>query len=140
MKANRLPRRVVKRLSDAEHRALDELRFGSPDAARRGELKTQLGWRRTREETIAYAQALLARGMIITAVASRLNIERRYLARALNDDATPDLVPRKPASGVGKTATNLQTPTRDSRRGNLPAPAAGFASFAELDAWLEAGL
>ena len=137
MKAHRLPRRVVRRLSDAEHRAVDELRFGNPDAARRGELKTLLGWKRTREETRAYAEVLRHRGMLLAAVAARLDVHTRYLARILAREPAAHSVPRKPFIHAGSCATNLQTPNGESPRGVLPAPAAGFRTFAELDAWLE---
>ena len=69
MKAHRLPRRAVRRLSDAQHRALDELRFSDANAARRGELKTVLGWKRTRDETRAYADVLLLGGMVLSTIA-----------------------------------------------------------------------
>jgi hypothetical protein len=138
VKAHRLARRVVKKLSDAEHRALDELRFGSPGAARRGELKTVLRWRRTQEETIAYAQTLIEAGLIPSAVAARLDVDRYYLAGLLGSrEATADSPPRKPCADAPSDATKLQTPIGASSRGCLPAPAAGFRSFAELDAWLE---
>jgi hypothetical protein len=161
VKADRLPRRAIERLTDLQRAALDEIRFGRPGPARRGELKTTLGWKRTREETIAYASDLLERGLVLSGVAARLDVEplylRRllkreatfdsgensplgkllYLRRLLKREATPEIAPRKPSVHAGKSGTNLQTLTDLSSRGCLPAPAAGFASFADLDRWLE---
>lgn len=138
MKAHRLPRRLVRRLSDAQHRALDELRFGNPHAARRGELKTVLGWKRTREETRAYAEALMRSEMVLAAVAARLDVDKHYLSRLMRKgQPAADSTPRKPFADAGSNATNLQTPTGMSSRGGLAAPATGFRSFADLDAWLE---
>lgn len=137
VKASRVPRRVMKRMSDAELRALDELRYSQPNPARRAELKLVLGWKRTRDETLGLATELLERGMILSAVAARLDVDTRYLGALLKREATAEIVPRKLAPLNGKSATNLQILTADSSRGELPAPASGFGSFAELDEWLE---
>ena len=137
MKAARIPRRIEKRLTDAERCAVDELRFSQPGAARRGELKTELGWKRTREETVALAHDQIEKGMIIAAVAAHLDVDARYLRTLLKEDPAADSVPGKPSSHAGESATNVRTPGGESSRGSLPAPACGFASFAHLDAWLE---
>jgi hypothetical protein len=128
----------VKRLTDEQRRALDELQFGKPTATRRAELKMILRWRRTREETLALATSLRDRGRVTTAIAARLDVDRRYLVRLLESrEASGDSVPRKPCADAPSDATKLQTPTGESSRGCLPSPAAGFRSFSELDAWLE---
>ena len=77
----RLSARAYGRLKPEEQKAVDLLEFGRPDAAERGRCKTLLGWRRTREETEAYAAALLAAGMVPVAVANRLRILDDYLQR-----------------------------------------------------------
>jgi hypothetical protein len=137
VKAARFPRRLAKRLAEDERRALDELRFSTPGPARRAELKTVLGWRRTREETIAFAQGLLAEGRSIRFAARKLDVEPRHLSAVLKEVGTSENATRKPSNHAGKSATKWQTPTRSSSREPLPAPAAGFRSFADLDAWLE---
>jgi hypothetical protein len=133
-KAERFPRRRIRRLTDEQRRALDELQFSHPGPARRGELKTVLGWKRTREETIAFALDLIDKGMIVSAVAGRLDVETRYLRNLLKRDATPENGHRKPSVHAGESATNVQTPTGESSRGLGPV---FFRSFADLDRWLE---
>jgi len=138
-KAERFPRRLVRRLTDEQRRALDELRFSHPGPARRGELKGILGWKRTREETTAIVADLLDKGMILSAVAARLDVDKRYLAALLKREATSENPARKPPVDAEKSATNLQALTAESFRGPRPAPASGFRSFRELDAWLGEG-
>jgi hypothetical protein len=59
-----------------------------PSAASRGEAKTVLRWRRTREETVAaYALTLLEQGLMIRPVADRLGIGERYLRRLLEQES-----------------------------------------------------
>jgi hypothetical protein len=48
------------------------------DAASRAEAKTLLGWKRTREETIALAVELRARGRLISAIADHVRVGDRY--------------------------------------------------------------
>jgi AraC-like DNA-binding protein len=42
-----------------------------------------LGWRRTRDETLALAEELLEEGRVLSAVADELGISDRYLRRLL---------------------------------------------------------
>jgi hypothetical protein len=91
---SRLSARAYGRLTPEQRRAVDQLRYGGPtpaglDAACRGDAKTILGWRRTAEETIAYAHKLLDEGMDRDAVAIRLRVEARYLQRLL--EKVPDV-------------------------------------------------
>jgi hypothetical protein len=124
-------------MSDAQRAALDELRFGSPGPARRGELKSLLGWRRTRPETVAYAGRLLGEGMAVYGAARTLAVGERYLRRLLAEAAKADSASRKPAWGQGKSGTNRPTLTAESSPRERPSPGRRFQSFAELDAWLE---
>jgi hypothetical protein len=91
-RVTRLSARAYGRLTPERKDAVDQLEWFHPDAAGRGEAKTVLGWRRTQEETIAYARQLLGEGMIVSAVASRLRVGERYLRRLLPE--VPDLEKR----------------------------------------------
>jgi hypothetical protein len=86
---SRLSVRAYARLTPEQRRAVDELRYEDPDSARRGELKTILGWRRTVEETIAYARKLVDGGMALSAAAIRLDVDPDYLWRLL--EKVPDI-------------------------------------------------
>jgi hypothetical protein len=81
--------RNYRRLTPEQRRAVDVLRYDDPDAAGRGEQKTTLGWRRTAEETAAYARKLIAGGMMPGPAAVRLGVEADYLRRLL--EKVPDL-------------------------------------------------
>lgn len=95
----RLSARSYGRLSAVQRRAVDLLEIGDLGAAGRGEAKTVLGWRRTREETIAYARCLLDVGLMAAAVADRLGVSGDYLRRVLD----PENVPRKPFIDAAET-------------------------------------
>jgi hypothetical protein len=88
---SRLSARAYGRLTPDQRRAVDVLRYGHAglDAARRGEAKTVLGWRRTAEETVAYARVLLARGMVPSAIQAELGCTDRHLRRLLAE--VPDM-------------------------------------------------
>jgi len=88
-------------------------------------------------ETAALAHFLIDEGMIFSAVAARLDVDARYLRRLLKGEASTESVLGNPCVDAGESATNLHTRTGESSRGQLPAPASGFRSFRELDAWLE---
>jgi hypothetical protein len=104
----RLSARCYGRLTPEQKQAVDLLSWLSPGPAERGEAKTVLGWRRSREETIAYAERLLGQGLILSAVAHRLGVGDRYLRRLLNVLPDPDKQPRNRASRAGKGGTNRQ--------------------------------
>jgi hypothetical protein len=97
---NRLSARRYGRLTDEQKRAVDLLEWQNPGAAERGEAKTTLRWRRTREETIAYAHLLLESGLMRAAVADRLRVSDDYLRRLLDPP---------------KTAPQSRSPNRESR-------------------------
>jgi hypothetical protein len=80
----RLSVRAYGRLTPEQRQAVDLLEWADLDAAGRGRAKTVLGWRRTREETIAYAAELLAAGLMAAAVADRLGVSDDYLRRVLD--------------------------------------------------------
>jgi hypothetical protein len=73
------------------------------DASRRGEAKTVLGWRRTAEETVAYAHKLLDEGMDRDAVAIRLRVSADYLRRLLGKVSDVENRPRNPSIHREKT-------------------------------------
>jgi hypothetical protein len=76
------------RLLDAEQRkAYDQLRWHRPGPAERARLKGVLGWRRTREETLALAHELLDDGRMIATVSDDLGVSRRYLRRLLAEES-----------------------------------------------------
>jgi len=70
-------------LKPEQQKAVDVLEWHRPGPAARGEAKTILRWRRTEEETIAYARQLLGEGFMLAAVADRLRVGDRYLSRLL---------------------------------------------------------
>jgi hypothetical protein len=82
----RLSTRAYGRLTPAQKEAVDLLQWYSPNAAERGAAKTVLGWRRSREETLAYALELVGQGLGLAAVADRLRVSDDYLHRVLNPE------------------------------------------------------
>jgi hypothetical protein len=98
---SRLSARAYGRLSAEQRRAVDVLRYEKLDAAGRGEQKTILGWRRTAEETAAYARTLIAAGMMLAAVAARFDVEDDYLRRLLEKVANVE-------SELGKRSPRLK--------------------------------
>ena len=96
---DRLSARADRRLRPEQRQAVDLLRYGGPGPADRGEAKTTLGWRRTREETRAFARALLDAGMVRSAVADRLGVDLDYLNRVTH----PEKPPRKPSIHAAKS-------------------------------------
>jgi hypothetical protein len=107
---SRLSGRGYGRLTPEQRLAVDRLRHGhlAPagrlDAAGRGEAKTILGWRRTGEETAAYARKLIAGGMKPAAAAVRLGVEPRYLRRLLEKVPDVEKRPRKATIHAEKVA------------------------------------
>jgi hypothetical protein len=85
----RLSARAYGQLTPEQKRAVDDLEWNHPSATDWGEAKTILGWRRTREETLPYAQELLGRGLMPAAVADRLRISDEYLHRVLDPENSP---------------------------------------------------
>lgn len=141
MKAERLPKRAVRRLSDEQRRAYDRLRWAELGPADRARCKLVLGWRRTREETVALAAELLAEGLVGAAVASKLNVSPRYLRQVLADtsetsvlstlDPSVQAVEMRLTGESGRLAFGAVP-----RHHSVPQPRA-FACFAELDAYLD---
>jgi hypothetical protein len=97
-KAERLPRWRFRRFTQEQRRAYDRLRWHQPIAAERARLKKVLGWRRTREETIALAEELLEEGRVLTAVADDLGVSDRYLRRLVFERSpTAQIAPLDPS-------------------------------------------
>ncbi len=93
---SRLSARAYGHLTPEQRRAVDVLRYDDPDAAGRGEQKMILGWRRTAEETAAYARKLIDGGMMVDAAAGRLGVKTDHLRRLLSEDPA-ELERRSPA-------------------------------------------
>jgi DNA invertase Pin-like site-specific DNA recombinase len=83
-KLDRLSARAYGRLTPEKRQAADLLEWRTSPAADRGRAKSILGWRPTREETVAYARELIAGGLMASAVADRLQVSDRSLKRVLN--------------------------------------------------------
>lgn len=141
-KVERVPAWRLRRLNVEQRAAVDRLRWHDPPPAERARLKMLLGWRRTRVETVALARELLAGGMLPMAAADALEVGDRYLRRLLAADRVE--------AGLGPAETDPANPhrqraqvalTRESGTDARPArrrpPTAGFASFRDLDRWLD---
>jgi hypothetical protein len=83
VKVDRIPRWQFRRMSAAQREAYNDLRWRPCGPAERARLKKTLGWKRTREETIALALELFDEGRIVLATADVLGVSDRYLARLL---------------------------------------------------------
>jgi hypothetical protein len=98
-----VPPRRLRRMTPEERQAYDLLTYGSPGPGERAIAKLVLGRRRTREETLAHAEALAA-GLTRLEVADRLQVDPRYLDRLLRESSlgkgpTPEIGSEKaPAS------------------------------------------
>jgi len=95
----RLSVRAYGRLTPEQKRAVDLLRYRDPDTASRGEAKTILGWKRTTEETTAYARKLIADGLMPTAAAHVLGVDVDHLRRLVKV-STGQKQARKPFTGA----------------------------------------
>jgi hypothetical protein len=93
----RLSARDYQRISPELRQAVDVLLYGTPDAASRGQQKTILGWKRTAEETAAYARKLIAEGMMPGAAALRLGVSADHLRRLFKEVQNLENRPRKPS-------------------------------------------
>jgi len=82
-RGDRLSTREYLRLTPDQRKAVDCLRYSNPSPAARGAAKTILGWKRTAEETTAYANRLLEDGMTLSAVAGKLGVGTDHLRRLL---------------------------------------------------------
>jgi hypothetical protein len=103
---SRLSARAYARLAPEQRRAVDELRYENPDSARRGELKTILGWQRTAEETAAYARKLIKRRLVRSKILAELGCTERHLRRLLKKVSDVETEACKPAPGLEKTDIN----------------------------------
>lgn len=108
-KAERLPRARLRRMRPEQREAYDRLRWYSPGPAERARLKKTLGWKRTREETIALARELLAKGRMVAAAADELGVGTRYLKRLLEQDETPLKVARNRSIHAAVLAPTCET-------------------------------
>lgn len=110
MKADRIPARVVKRMSPEKRQAYDCLRWYSPGPAERGRLKKVLAWKRTHEETVAFARELLDRGLVRTAILDELDITERHLRRLLAE-IKAEQVPEAENQARNRSAHKAKTDT-----------------------------
>jgi hypothetical protein len=64
-----------------------------------------LGWRRTRDETLALAEELLEEGRVLPAVADELGVSDRYLRRLVAAESlTAENEPLKPSIHAAEMA------------------------------------
>lgn len=135
-KAERLPLRAQRRLTAEQREAYDRLRWYRPGPADRARLKMVLGWKRTRDETIALALDLLGQGLLEQVVADRIGVSDRYLRRMLVEESLPpDFTALDPSGHAAEVAPTCEPDTGvpPRRPGRSPVR---FASFRELDEWL----
>ncbi len=123
-------------MNSQQREAYDRLRWHHPSPAERSRLKLALGWRRTREETTAHVAELAAAGMVKAAIIDEVGISDRYLRSITSTRGdSPDLCPANPHHHRAVSELTCETgPT--AQPGRSSAPLDGFATFADLDAWL----
>jgi hypothetical protein len=109
VKAERIPKWRVARMSTAERGAWNELRWYSPGAAERARLKLVLGWKRSRDETIALAHELRSEGRGDAAIADELGVTDRYLERLLEQGRDLPKPPRNPSAHAADLAPTCET-------------------------------
>lgn len=140
-KVDRLPRWRLARMNREQREAYDRLRWHRPGPAESARLKVVLGWRRTREETLALADELLGKGLLERVVADRLKVSHRYLHRLLAYRAeTTQKEPLNPtihAADValtGETDTGVGEAPRPRENG---APPRRFVGLEDLERYLD---
>jgi hypothetical protein len=109
MKAERVPRWRVSRMNAAQLDAYDRLRWYSPGPAERARLKATLGWKRTRQETIALALELRVEGRGDLAIADELGIGDRYLTRLLEQVRDHEKTRRNPSIHTAEMAPTCES-------------------------------
>jgi hypothetical protein len=109
VKAERIPKWRVARMSTAERGAWNELRWYSPGPAERARLKLVLGWKRSREETIALSCELRNEGRGDAAIADELGVTDRYLDRLLEQVRDLPKSPRNPSVHATDLAPTCET-------------------------------
>jgi hypothetical protein len=116
VKADRVARRQLRRMTQAQRDAYERLRWHPCGPAERARLKRTLGWKRSREETIALALELRAEGRSDLAIADDLGVGDRYLTRLLDQVPDSPELPRNPSAHAAEMAptceTNGTVPTR----------------------------
>jgi hypothetical protein len=125
--------RKLRRLSRDQRDAYDLLVYGNPGPAERARLKIRLGWRRTRAETIALVDELLAAGRTRLQIAGELGVDAGYVDRLLKPSPTPEIDPKK--DSISRGVSGPSEPPKVI--GRPSAPIDGFHTFAELDEWLD---
>jgi hypothetical protein len=141
VKAERLPGWALRRLNAEQRQAYDRLRWENPGLADRARAKLVLGWKRTREETVALAAELLAEGLLPAAVADRLGVTDRHMRRIAADlrregSEPPENRVANPHPQRPRADTTCEPNPVVPPAGARP-PIGGFATVADLDAWLE---
>jgi len=138
VKADRLPRWAFARLNAEQKEAYNALRWYAPGPAERARLKLILRWKRTRDESLALALEMLAAGRSRKAVADELGVTDRHLRRLLAETGseTPEKRPANPVPMRPSADTTCEIGIGHQPRPTR-GPMGGFASFADLDQWLE---
>ena len=109
MKADRVPRWQERRMSAAQREAYNELRWHPCGPAKRARLKNTLGWKRTREETVALALELRGEGRGNLAIADELGVSDRYLVRLLDQARDTEKQPRNRSAHAADVAPTCET-------------------------------
>jgi hypothetical protein len=94
-KADRTSLAQIRRMRVGQRALVVELQCAGSNPAQRARLKKALGWKRTSEETIAWARELLGEGRMLGPIARELGISPRYLKRLLEEGQTVQKEPRK---------------------------------------------
>jgi hypothetical protein len=109
VKAERFPRWRLARMNAVQLDAYNRLRWYSPGPAERARLKLVLGWKRSREETIALALELRGEGRCDLAIADELGVSDRYLGRLLEQVRDDEKPPRNPSVHAADLAPTCET-------------------------------
>ena len=96
-------------MSAAQREAYYDLRWRPCGPAERARLKKTLGWKRTREETIALALELLEEGRNVLAIADLLGVGDRYLTRLLDQARDIEKQPRNRSTHAPEMAPTCET-------------------------------
>jgi hypothetical protein len=109
VKVDRVPRWQLRRMSAAQREAYNDLRWLPCGPAERARLKKTLGWKRTREETIALALEIRGEGRGNLAIADELGVSDRYVVRLLDQVRDTEKQPRNPPSHGAEMTPTCET-------------------------------
>jgi hypothetical protein len=108
-KAERTSLAQIRRMKVDQRALVVELQCADLSPAEQAKLKKKLGWKRTREETQAWARELIAEGRMPGPAARELGVGTRYLERLLRESETPQNGGRKPFPHTAETAPTCES-------------------------------